>query len=113
MVSIVLTFLTCLIQKAESELAYELQGAKEKQKIRTEEIEIDVVERRKQIDIEEKEVLRKEKELVATVKQPAEAQAFKVEMLAEGQRYYFGHSFVVYMYILKLVFGCTSDVLLL
>lgn len=73
-------------KKAESELAYELQGAKEKQKIRTEEIEIDVVERRKQIDIEEKEVLRKEKELVATVKQPAEAQAFKVEMLAEGQR---------------------------
>merc|ERR1712142_263625 len=73
-------------KKAESELAYELQGAKEKQKIRTEEIEIDVVERRKQIDIEEKEVMRKEKELVATVKQPAEAQAFKVEMLAEGQR---------------------------
>ncbi|XP_052833724.1 flotillin-2 [Octopus bimaculoides] len=73
-------------KKAEAELAYELQGAKEKQKIRTEEIEIDVVERRKQIDVEEKEVIRKEKELVGTVKRPAEAQAFKVEMLAEGQR---------------------------
>ncbi|XP_036370996.1 flotillin-2 [Octopus sinensis] len=73
-------------KKAEAELAYELQGAKEKQKIRTEEIEIDVVERRKQIDVEEKEVIRKEKELIGTVKRPAEAQAFKVEMLAEGQR---------------------------
>ncbi|GAB1607140.1 flotillin-2-like [Argonauta hians] len=73
-------------KKAEAELAYELQGAKEKQKIRTEEIEIDVVERRKQIDVEEKEVIRKEKELMGTVKRPAEAQAFKVEMLAEGQR---------------------------
>ena len=45
-------------QKAEAELAYELQAAREKQKIRSEEIEIDVVERKKQIDIEEKEILR-------------------------------------------------------
>lgn len=36
--------------------------------------------------MEEKEILRKEKELIATVKRPAEAQAYKVEQLAEGQR---------------------------
>ena len=75
-----------LRQKAEAELAYELQGAKEKQKIRSEEIEIEVVERRKQIDVEEKEILRKEKELIATVKRPAEAAAYKMGQLAEGQR---------------------------
>ncbi|XP_046356433.2 flotillin-2-like [Haliotis rufescens] len=73
-------------RKAEAELAYELQGAKEKQKIRSEEIEIEVVERRKQIDVEEKEILRKEKELIATVKRPAEAQAYKMGQLAEGSR---------------------------
>ncbi|KAL5016886.1 hypothetical protein ScPMuIL_006475 [Solemya velum] len=73
-------------KKAESELAYELQAAKERQKIRGEEIEIDVVERKKQIEIEEKEIMRKEMELIATVKRPAEAQAFKMEQLAEGQR---------------------------
>lgn len=73
-------------RKAEAELAYELQSAKERQKIRAEEIEIDVVERKKLIDIEEKEILRKEKELIATVKRPAEAQAYKLETLAEGQR---------------------------
>ncbi|KAH3884477.1 flotillin-2-like isoform X1 [Dreissena polymorpha] len=73
-------------RKAESQLAYELQSAKERQKIRAEEIEIEVVERRKLIDIEEKEILRKEKELIATVKRPAEAQAYKVETIAEGQR---------------------------
>ncbi len=73
-------------QKAESSLAYELQSAKEQQRIRGEEIEIDVVERRKLIDIEEKEILRKEKELIATVKRPAEAQAHKLETLAQGQR---------------------------
>ena len=75
-----------LVQRAEAELAYELQGAKEKQKIRAEEMEIEVVERRKQIDIEEKEILRKEKELIATVKRPAEAAAFKMTQIAEGQR---------------------------
>ncbi len=74
------------IQKAEAELAYELQGAKEKQKIRSEEIEIEIVERRKQIDIEEKEIVRKEKELVATIKLPSEAEAYKVQTIAEGQR---------------------------
>lgn len=73
-------------RKAEAELAYELQSAKERQKIRAEEIEIDVVERKKLIDIEEKEILRKEKELIATVKRPAEAQAYKLETLAEGYR---------------------------
>ncbi|KAI0231141.1 Flotillin-2 [Lamellibrachia satsuma] len=73
-------------RKAEAELAYELQCAKEKQKIRSEEIEIEVVERRKQIEVQEKEILRKEKELMATVKRPAEAEAFKVQLLAEGHR---------------------------
>lgn len=74
------------MQRAEAELAYELQAAKEKQKIRSEEMEIEVVERRKQIDVEEKEILRKEKELIATVKRPAEAQAYKMGQVAEGQR---------------------------
>lgn len=57
-----------------------------KQKIRSEEIEIEVVERRKQIAIQEKEILRKEKELSATVRLPAEAEAFRVEMIAQGKR---------------------------
>lgn len=77
---------TAYFQKAEAELAYELQAAKEKQKIRSEEMEIEVVERRKMIEVEEKEILRKEKELMGTVKRPAEAEAFRMELIAEGQR---------------------------
>ncbi|XP_013792611.1 flotillin-2-like [Limulus polyphemus] len=73
-------------KKAEAQLAYELQAAKMKQKIRNEEIEIDIVERRKQIAVEEKEIQRKEKELTATVRLPAESEAYKVEMLAQGKR---------------------------
>merc|ERR1719340_337943 len=72
--------------KAEAQLAYELQAAKIQQKIRNEEIQIQVVERRKQIEIEEQEIRRKEKELMATVKLPAEAESFKVQTVAEGQR---------------------------
>jgi len=73
-------------RKAEAELAYELQAAKEKQKIRSEEMEIEVVERRKLIEVEEKEILRKEKELISIVKRPAEAEAFRMEAIAEGTR---------------------------
>ncbi|KFW01284.1 Flotillin-2, partial [Eurypyga helias] len=51
------------IKTAEAQLAYELQSAREQQKIRQEEIEIEVVQRKKQIDVEEKEVIRMEKEL--------------------------------------------------
>merc|ERR1719383_41599 len=72
--------------KAEAQLAYELQAAKIQQRIRNEEIQIQVVERRKQIEIEEQEIRRKEKELMSTVKLPAEAEAYKVQTLAEGSR---------------------------
>merc|ERR1719450_1395658 len=72
--------------KAEAQLAYELQAAKIQQRIRNEEIQIQVVERRKQIEIEEQEIRRKEKELMATVKLPAEAEGYRVQTVAEGMR---------------------------
>nr|AHL26522.1 flotillin-2 [Scylla paramamosain] len=72
--------------KAEAQLAYELQAAKTRQKIRNEEIAIEVVKRRKQIEVEEQEIKRKEKELVATVRLPAEAESYRVETIAQGKR---------------------------
>ncbi|XP_064533986.1 flotillin-2 isoform X1 [Pseudopipra pipra] len=74
------------IKTAEAQLAYELQSAREQQKIRQEEIEIEVVQRKKQIDVEEKEVIRMEKELMATVRQPAEAEAYRIQQIAEGEK---------------------------
>ncbi|XP_024866834.1 flotillin-2-like isoform X1 [Kryptolebias marmoratus] len=73
-------------KKAEAQLAYELQAAKEQQKIRLEEIEIQVVQRKKEITIEEKEIDRTDKELIATVKRPAEAEAYKMQQLAQGHK---------------------------
>lgn len=72
--------------KAESQLAYELQAAKIRQKIRNEEIQIDVVERRKQIEIESQEVQRKDRELIGTVKLPAEAESHRVQTIAQGKQ---------------------------
>lgn len=73
-------------KNAEAQLAYELQAAKERQQIRNEEIEIEVIERRKMIEVEEKEIARREKELQATVKSPAEAESFRVQTVAEASK---------------------------
>ncbi|XP_033207060.1 flotillin-2 [Belonocnema kinseyi] len=72
--------------KAEAQLAYELQAAKIKQRIRNEEIQIDIVERRKQIEVETQEVHRKEHELESTVRLPAESEHYKIGKVAEGKR---------------------------
>jgi len=72
--------------KAQAQLAYELEVAKVQQKIRTEQIQIDVIVRKKQIEIEAEEMKRKEKELIGTVRLPAEAEAFKVHTIAAGKR---------------------------
>lgn len=73
-------------KKAEAELAYELQAAKENQSIRTEQIQIEVIERRKMIEVEEREIERCDKELQATVKSPAEAESYKMQTLAEAAK---------------------------
>jgi len=59
---------------------------KQDKKIRQEEVEIQVVERKKQIQIQEQEIIRKELELDATVKKPAAAERAKIEMLANANK---------------------------
>ena len=49
-------------------------------------MEIEVVERRKQIELQEQEIARRERELEATVRKPAEAERFRLETLAEAER---------------------------
>ncbi|KAM9807204.1 flotillin-1b isoform 4-T7 [Syngnathus typhle] len=73
-------------KKAESEMAYQLQVAKTKQRIEEEKMQVQVVERSQQIMLQEQEIVRKEKELEAKVKKPAEAEKYRLEKLAEAQR---------------------------
>ncbi len=63
-----------------------LKHVKEHQKIRNEEIEIQGVERRKQIDVERQEILENENVLDSNVRLPAEAEAFRAQTIAEGER---------------------------
>ncbi|KAL7060141.1 hypothetical protein AAHC03_09271 [Spirometra sp. Aus1] len=71
---------------ADSQLAYTLQAAKENQKIKAEEIEIEVVGRKRAIEIEEQEIIRNERKLDSTIRLPAEAEAYRVQKIAEGER---------------------------
>jgi flotillin len=45
--------------------------------LREEELQIEVVERTQQILVQEQEIIRKEKELDATVRRPAEAEKYR------------------------------------
>jgi len=74
-------------KRAEAELAYTLQQNKTNQKVKAEEVEIEVVEKRKQIEVQEQEVLRRERELEATIRKPAEAEQFRIRTLAEASKY--------------------------
>ena len=74
-------------RKAAAELAYQLQESKTRQDIREEEIQIEVIERQKQIEVQQQEVLRREQELDATVRRPAEAERFQSETIAKAQRF--------------------------
>jgi len=74
-------------KRAEAELAYTLQQNIENQKVRAEAVQIDVVEKQKQIQVEEQEAARKEKELLATVRRPAEAEEFRIRTLANARQY--------------------------
>lgn len=56
---------------------------------RQEELQVEITERKKAIEIEEKEIVRKEKELEGIVRKPAEAEAFRVEQVANASRYQF------------------------
>jgi len=73
-------------KKAQSELAYALQAAKTKQAIKEEQMQITVIERSQQIQVQEQEIVRRERELDATIRKPAEAEKYRLEKLAEANR---------------------------
>ncbi|CAE1287844.1 FLOT [Acanthosepion pharaonis] len=73
-------------KKAMSDMAYELQAAKTKQKIKEEEMQVLVVERTQQIAVQEQEITRRERELESQVRKPAEAEKYRLEKIAEANR---------------------------
>jgi flotillin len=57
------------------------------QQVKAEEVQIEVVQKQKMIQVQEQEVLRKEKELQATVRKPAEAEQYRIETLANAKKF--------------------------
>jgi flotillin len=74
-------------KRAEAELAFSLQTNITNQEVRSQEIQVEVVEKQKRIEVEEQEVLRRERELDATIRKPAEAERHRVRTLAEARQF--------------------------
>jgi flotillin len=74
-------------RRAEADLAYDLQRFKTAQLVKREEVQLGILEKELQTELEEKEILRKERELMATVIRPAEAERQRIQALAEAERY--------------------------
>jgi flotillin len=74
-------------KKAEADLAYDLQKFKTGQLVKAEEVQVSIVEKQKQIELQQQEILRKQRELEATVQKPADAERYKVETLANAKKF--------------------------
>ena len=75
------------LKKAEADLAYDLQKYKTGQLVKAEEVQVNIVEKQKQIELQQQEILRKQRELEANVQKPADAERYKVETLANARKF--------------------------
>ncbi|WP_029278518.1 flotillin family protein [Carnobacterium jeotgali] len=74
------------IAKAEAESAYDLKKAELKKKVIIEEGNAQIIEREKQIELQEKETIKQEREYDATVRKKADAERYSVEQRAEADK---------------------------
>ena len=70
------------IAKAKADQAYNLESAVAQQKVVEQEMEVKVIERQKQIELEEKEIIRREKQYDSEVKKKADADRYSQEQAA-------------------------------
>ena len=74
-------------KKASADLAYDLQKFKTGQLVKAEEVQVNIVEKQKQIELQQQEIMRKQRELEANVQKPADAERYKVETLANARKF--------------------------
>jgi len=73
-------------QEAAADKAYEIQTNIMQQQVIAELVRVQQVERESQVKVQEAEILRREKELVATVLKPAEMDRQRIAVLADAER---------------------------
>jgi len=72
--------------KAEADQAYKIQEARSQQLVAAEQMKITLVKKEKEIEIQEKEILRRELQYDAEVKKKADADRYAVEQAAEAEK---------------------------
>jgi len=75
------------MKKAEADQAYQLQENRHKQKVVEEEMKIELVRKQKEIELEEKEIMRREKQYDAEIRKKADAERYAKEQEAEAERF--------------------------
>ncbi|CAN5794731.1 flotillin family protein [soil metagenome] len=73
-------------QRAQADKAYEIQANVQQQRIVEEEVRVEQVRKQGEIAVQEAEILRREKELIATVLRAAEVEKQRIETLAEAEK---------------------------
>ncbi|API93656.1 flotillin family protein [Virgibacillus pantothenticus] len=74
------------IAKARADQAYDLETARARQDVTEQEMQIKIIERQKQIELEEKEILRRERQYDSEVKKKADADRYAVEQAASADK---------------------------
>lgn len=72
--------------RAEADQAYSIQEARMKQTVVEEQMKVELVRKEREIDLEGKEILRREKQYDAEVKKKADADRYAVEQAAEAEK---------------------------
>jgi len=73
-------------QQAAADKAYEIQANVQQQRVIQEQVKIEQVKKQGEVAVQEAEILRREKELIATVLRAAEIEKQRIETLAEAER---------------------------
>ena len=73
-------------QEAQADKAYEIQTNVMQQQVVAEAVRVQQIEREQQIKVQEAEITRREKELIATVLKQAEIEKQRIAVLAEAER---------------------------
>src|SRR5213594_329751 len=73
-------------QQAQADKAYEIQTNVMLQQVTAEAVKVQQIEREQQIKVQEAEIVRRERELVATVLKQAEVERKRIETLAEAEK---------------------------
>jgi flotillin len=73
-------------QEAQADKAYEIQSKIMEQKVIAESVRVQQIQKQEQIKVEEAEILRHEKELIATILKGAEVERARIETLAAAER---------------------------